>query len=61
MICFPPFCFRGIKKDLYPRRAKNAWIKVLLSIQIVPRPGLSAVLTDHGPAISPAGSYSPLW
>jgi len=36
------------------------WVKVLLSIDIVPCPGLSAVLTGQGPAMSPAGSYSPL-
>lgn len=37
-----------------------AWIKVLLTIAIAPGPGLATVLTGSGPAISPAGCYSPL-
>jgi hypothetical protein len=39
----------------------SAWIKVLLTMFIAPGPGLSTVLTGSGPAISPAGGYSPCW
>lgn len=47
-----------IKKTFTPGMV--AWIKVLLTISIAPGPGLSTVLTGSGPAISPAGCYSPL-
>jgi len=35
-------------------------VKVLLATIVVPGPGLAAVLTGSGPALSVAGSYSPL-